>query len=262
MKKPYLYTHICPLIFIVAFITSCSGQEKSNSSKDNQSTNEPLFIPDAHSDSQIADYVRNILQDKNENLWFGTNSYGVAYYDGDSVSYFSNAQGFDGQQITGITEGPEKNIWFATDQGVVKYDWSSNNDGGKRFTNYTDKQYFEGQRFWSIFADSKSNIWAGSVGGIFRFNGTNWASFELPYPEEVTDEFITKRITWSISEDRAGNMWFGTNGYGAFKYDGQSFTQYSKKDGLTDNSVDNIMEDRNGNIWFGTRHRGVVDMMA
>ena len=206
MKKNSLYTHICPLLFIMAFITSCSGQEKSNLSKDNQLTNEPLFIPYAHSDSQIAEYVRNILQDKNGNLWFGTNGHGVAHYDGDHVSYFSNAQGFDGQQITGITEDPEKNIWFATDQGVVKYDWSSNNEGGKRFTNYTDQQYFGGQRFWSIFADSKSNIWAGSVAGIFRFDGVNWAPFQLPYPEEVTGEFITTGTTWSISEDSTGNV--------------------------------------------------------
>ncbi|MEZ4847519.1 MAG: hypothetical protein R3B93_02565 [Bacteroidia bacterium] len=41
-----------------------------------------------------------------------------------NVSYFSNAQGFLWLQITGITEDPEKNIWFTTDQGVVKYDWS------------------------------------------------------------------------------------------------------------------------------------------
>ncbi len=257
IMKTYLYTHICPLLFIMASITSCSGQEKSKLSKDNQPTTESLFVLNAYSDPQIAEYIRNIYQDKNGHLWFGTNGYGVAHYDGDSVSYFSNAQGFDGQQITGIAEDPEKNIWFATDQGVVKYDWSSNKEGGKRFTNYTDQQYFGGQRFWSIFADRKSNIWAGSVAGIFRFDGVNWAPFELPYPEEVTGEFITQGTTWSISEDRAGNMWFSTNGYGAFKYDGQSFTQYSKKDGLTDNSVDNIMEDSNGNIWFGTRNGGL-----
>ena len=139
----------------------------------------------------------------------------------------------------------------------MKYDWSSNNEGGKRFTNYTDWKYFRGQGFWSIFADSKNNIWAGSETGIFLFDGTNWAPFELPYPEKVTGEFITKGTSWSITEDRAGNMWFSTNGFGAFKFDGRSFTQYSEKDGLTDNSVDNIMEDSKGNIWFGTRFGGV-----
>jgi len=255
MTKAYSYSCILPLLLTLNLFTACNGQEKSRVKV--KLNKEPPSSSHKSPNPQIAEYIRHIFQDKNGNLWFGTNGYGVAHYDGDSVSYFSNAQGFNGQQITGITEDPEKNIWFATDQGVVKYDWSSNDEGGKRFTNYTDEQYFGGQRFWSIFADSKSNIWAGSVAGIFRFDGVNWSPFELPYREEVTGEFITKGTTWSISEDREGNMWFSTNGYGAFKYDGQSFTRYSKKDGLTDNSVDIIMEDSNGNIWFGTRHGGV-----
>ena len=197
MQKTIPNTQIYLLLFSVVLITSF-GVDKPTISENTTNESEETLI----TNPQIAEYIRHIFQDKNGNLWFGTNGYGVAHYDGDSVSYFSNAQGFDGQQITGITEDPEKNIWFATNQGVVKYDWSSNNEGGKRFTNYTDQQYFGGQRFWSIFADSKSNIWAGSVAGIFRFDGVNWAPFELPYPEEVTGEFITKGTTWSISEDR------------------------------------------------------------
>ena len=256
MKKADFYPYIYPFLFTLTIFISCSGQERS--SEENQPTKKSSVVSDTPSNPQIAEYIRHIFQDKKGNLWFGTGGYGIAHYDGDSISYFSNAQGFDGQQITGITEDPEKNIWFATDQGVVKYDWSSNKEGGKRFTNYSNLQYFGGQRFWSIFADSKNNIWAGAVAGIFRFDGVNWTPFELPYPEEVTTgEFITKGTTWSISEDRAGNMWFSANGYGAFKYDGQSFTQYTEKDGLTDNSVDHILEDRNGYIWFGTRHGGL-----
>ena len=160
MRIFYLSAHISPLIFLLPFVSACIGHEKLNSSKENVNTQtqNPSFIPSSQSDEQIAEYIRNIFQDKYGNLWFGTNGYGVAHYDGDSVSYFSTAQGFNGYQITGITEDNEKSIWFATDQGVVKYDYSSNNKGEKHFTNYSDQKFFGGQRFWSIFADSEGNI--------------------------------------------------------------------------------------------------------
>ena len=257
MKCSIFHPLIFPLLFLVAFMSSCDGQEKAILAKADVPTAKPVIDPKTPADSQVADYVRNIYQDKNGALWFGSNGYGVAHYRGDNVVYFSPAQGFAGNQITGITEDLEKNIWFATDLGVVKYSWASNNEGEKLFTNYAEQQFFDGHRFWSIFADSKGNIWAGSVLQIYKYDGLNWLPFALPFPEEVNGEFITKGTTWSISEDAMGNMWFSTNGFGAYKYDGQSFTQFSKEDGLTDNSVDNIMEDSRGNIWFGTRFGGV-----
>jgi len=255
MNKPYSCRYIWALLFIMTLLTSCTAQDKSRETP--KLSKEPLIFRHTPPDEQVAQYIRNIYEDKNGNLWFGTNGYGVAHYDGDSVSYFSIGEGFHGQQITGITEDQESNIWFATDQGVVLYDWSENDEGGKRFTNYSDSLYFGGQRFWSIFADDNNAIWAGSARSIYRFDGEAWSPFKLPYPEEVTGSFITSGTSWSISQDSAGNMWFSTNGHGAFRYDGQAFTQYSKKDGLTDDSVDHILEDRDGNMWFGTRFGGV-----
>lgn len=52
--------------------------------------------------------------------------------------------------------------------------------------------------------------------------------------------------------DRKGNLWFGSRGNGVFKYDGQSFENYTTHNGLCDNDISCITEDKNGNIWFGT----------
>lgn len=255
MKKAYFLAHIFPLLFTLTFFTACSGQEKSREKVQLNET--PPGSPNTTPNPQISEYIRQIFQDKNGNFWFGTNGDGVAHYDGDSLYYFSNEQGFDGQQITGITADQEGNIWFASDQGVIKYDWSTNPEGGKRFINYSDQQYFEGQRFWSIYVDSKNNIWGGSARGIFRFDGVNWRPFKVPYPEELKGEFLTEGTSCSILEDSAGNLWFSTRGYGAFKYDGNKFTRYTKKDGLADDEVYDMFEDRNGNIWFGTMNGGL-----
>lgn len=59
--------------------------------------------------------------------------------------------------------------------------------------------------------------------------------------------------------DKAGNLWFGTTGEGVYRYDarlpdghGKRFTQFTVKDGLSNNTVWSLLEDQSGNIWFGT----------
>ena len=249
----------CYSLFLLIFLLpSCSAQEKPNLSKDNQPSYASPFERNAAPESQIAEYIRHVFQDQNGHLWLGTNGYGLAYFDGDSLSYFSTAEGFAGEQITGITEDPEKNLWFATNLGLVKYDGTLDEQGNKIFTNYSNEKYFNGRNFWSIFADSKGMIWAGTGERVYRFDGTNWKVFELPYSEEDEVRSLLTNVTiWTITEDQKGNIWFGTNGNGAIQYDGKSFVQYTKKDGLADNSVDPIIEDSKGNIWLGTRHGGV-----
>lgn len=51
-----------------------------------------------------------------------------------------------------------------------------------------------------------------------------------------------------------GNIWFATTGEGAYRYDGELFTQFTKKDGLNSDCVYAILEDKEGNIWFGTEN--------
>ena len=262
MQKPIFLLSFFFILSLFLCLASCTGLGKSNAeSQQNSSTLVPKIESETKNmvddEKQIADYIRNIFQDKNGHFWFGTNGYGVAHYNGDSIVYFSNVQGFNGQQVTGIAEDANQNIWFSTDQGVVKLEWLKNEDRDKQFINFTDEKYFGGKRFWSIFVDRKNNVWAGASVGIFKYDGEKWQPFELLYPLDMKGEFITKETSWSISEDKSGNIWFSTNGYGAVKYDGQSFAQYAEKDGLTDNSVDQILVDSKDNIWFATRYGGV-----
>lgn len=51
--------------------------------------------------------------------------------------------------------------------------------------------------------------------------------------------------------DSKGNLWFTSNGGGVFFFDGNIFTNYTKKDGLSDNQVRTIFCDKLGKIWFG-----------
>lgn len=54
-------------------------------------------------------------------------------------------------------------------------------------------------------------------------------------------------------QDKDGNLWFGTTGAGIYRYDGKTFTNFSKMDGLLSNIVYCMLEDKNGIIWCGTQ---------
>ena len=39
---------------------------------------------------------------------------------------------------------------------------------------------------------------------------------------------------------------------GVSMYDGETFTHFTQKEGLSNNAVHSILEDSHGNLWFGT----------
>ena len=52
-------------------------------------------------------------------------------------------------------------------------------------------------------------------------------------------------------QDRSGDLWFSIEKFGVYRYDGYSFTAFTKNDGLASNAVGTMLEDRSGNVWFG-----------
>jgi len=53
-------------------------------------------------------------------------------------------------------------------------------------------------------------------------------------------------------QDRDGNLWFSTSGEGVYRFNGESFTNFTTKDGLCDNDAGDIIQDKAGNILIGT----------
>jgi ligand-binding sensor domain-containing protein len=94
----------------------------------------------------------------------------------------------------------------------------------------------------TILQDRKGNIWIASWEGVFRYNGKSFTN--------ITSNVSSARF-FSVLEDRKGNLWFGSIGSGAYYYDGESFRNFTTKDGLVNNEVTSIYEDKTGNIWLG-----------
>jgi len=244
-------------IFLI-ILSSCNGQVDSRSkikskeplaAKTNKTEKfkDPLFFIEG----QLCQHLRKIYQDQKGNLWFGTNVYDLMMYNGDSLKYITQKEGFSGGRVTGISEDKTGNIWIATGNGLNKYD-------GQSFTIYTDKHGLANSEIWSMYIDDKGNIWIGHNDGLSRFDGEVFENRTIPKPqvEEPNIIYSADRIT-GIVEDNEGNLWLGTDGYGVCRYDGETFKHFTKEDGLCDNTIYELMSDRKGGIWIGTYHGGV-----
>ena len=62
---------------------------------------------------------------------------------------------------------------------------------------------------------------------------------------------LSSNTVYDILQDREGDLWFATE-VGASRYDGRTFTSFTRHSGLAGNWVEAVLEDREGNIWFGT----------
>jgi ligand-binding sensor domain-containing protein/serine phosphatase RsbU (regulator of sigma subunit) len=197
--------------------------------------------------------VVSILEDKSGNIWFGTNGAGVCRYDGKYFTNFTEKEGLSNNIVNAIIEDKKGNLWFGTQGGgVCRFD-------GNSFTNFTENEGLTNNVVVSILEDKTGNLWFGTNGGgVSRFDGKSFTNF-------TEKNGLPSNLVLSILEDNSGNLWFGTNSGGLCRYDGRhsvsgaveerigSFTTFTEKEGLSNNSVLNMLQDTEGNLWFGTR---------
>ena len=221
MTKCNLY-----LLLLLASITSCNGQEKTNTLK-NPNTSKPnptvvknfkaaALAPDFDT-TLVSQYIRSIFQDSKGNLWFGTLGEGVVRYDEKTLTYFSNPDGFINNTVFAINEDKNGNLWFGTDQGVYKYD-------GKTFKNYNQKDGLNHLDITrkGILVDKSGAIWVGTHGGVYQYDpaADSFSLFQQLSPINVA----------GIMEAQNGNIWFASSNKGVFRFDGKTITNISEKE--------------------------------
>lgn len=229
-----------------------------------------------HTQTDIEKSKSNFLIQSNEplqgqwkkseyDLWFEAGiKEGVYRYDGQKLSYLA----FPPHKVlsysdnlfaaTGISKGKNNMIWFAAYAGVFGYN-------GNGFTIINDEtlgfdRNIAPLHIRSIFEDSKGRLWIGNNGiGVLLKEGDSIINFSeknnLIHPTSGRKGGKslpgTLEHVFTIAEDGKGNIWFGDRDAGIWKYDGVRMTNYTKKDGLTNDFALSIYEDKNGELWFG-----------
>ena len=312
------YAHIYTLFLMLAFCTSCGGQNKPGLPKEKEHPKLGKNLGNGN--------VQCAIQDKAGNLWFGTSDSGLYKYDGKTFTQFLEADGLNSNNISCLLEDKDGKIWIGTYAGLCLYDPSAHfgsaqhkslRKSGKTFTEIqiplpTDlppnkNQYhrnshwvysmlqaksgklwfvtidgvytYDGQSFTlfvideaansflgsndkveRILEDKAGNIWLGgrTNQGVYRYDGKSISNFKLPELTIVNesvrfekDRIVSHNWAWPQLQDKNGNIWF-SNWAGAYRYDGKTFTSFTKSNGLSGNGlVAKIIEDKKGIIWLG-----------
>jgi ligand-binding sensor domain-containing protein len=75
----------------------------------------------------------NFCEDRQGNIWFSAENYGVYRYDGANFTQFTTDKGLTTNVVQSIYEDNKGQLWFGTWQGICIYD-------GKKFMNAKHKE--------------------------------------------------------------------------------------------------------------------------
>nr|WP_320037922.1 two-component regulator propeller domain-containing protein [uncultured Bacteroides sp.] len=167
--------------------------------------------------------------------------------------------GLSNNNVVSITQDKLGFLWFATEEGLNKFN-------GSRFINYykysTQSPSISGNELNRVYADKvDSIIWiATQRSGLNAYNYNN-NTFTV-YKKNPADKssLITNDVT-SVTNAADGNLWISTYYRGVDYFDKKTkkFTHYNKStlSGLTNENVWTVMEDNDRNLFIGHVNEGL-----
>ena len=69
---------------------------------------------DSTAQLQVADYPLGPIEDAEGNLWLGSVGSGAMMWNGEELRYFHAEDGLVGDRVTGLTLGPEGDLWMVS----------------------------------------------------------------------------------------------------------------------------------------------------
>jgi len=242
--------------------------------------------------------IRSIVQDEDNNLYFGIYDGGVNMYNGAYFSYIRKFEGLSSNLVTTLHREADGKIWVGTQnagitiwnpadttfeyldesdglannhvRNIVKDSWGNfwlgtsgggmSKYSGQQFIHFTKKNGLPGNQVYAIAKDSSENFWLGTPKGVTYF----WNKTKSPNGERFTtyDSGLLDVKTKAVFVDNASRVWIGTEGNGLAVFAKDSFQFFTIEEGISGNWIRDIVQDRDGKIWVATAGGGITRIEA
>ena len=223
-------------------------------------------------DGLANEYVFAIFVDADGYKWFGTNAGGVTRYKAGDFRTWFPMHGLADYWIYSFDQQSDGTLWIGTWAGVTRVA-----PGTEERTNYVEELVNEW--VYGIAVDGQQRVWFATEGGVSMYDGEDWrawthddglgaANQEDLQPSTNTglgtrsrhdlgvmrggEPTYNPNYVFSVHDDPDGVIWAGTWGGGVARFDGESWTNFTRADGLAGNIVYSIAQGPDGVFWFGT----------
>lgn len=222
-----------------------------------------LFNPDSKksiryntTNSSLANnYVHKIYEDKDENVWIGTQN-GISYYNTGSKSFekinqLRSLKVLKNNRIFDILQDQKRNLWLASKFGLH---YLQEDSVISYFHDPDDSTTIAANLVYDILFDKNDNLWIATEKGLSYLNTTTDKITNYSRNEGTCDNCLSSNEVLSLNLDTLKNyLWIGTkDGLNRLDLTENVFKSYTTKDGLANNLIYTILNDHSGNLWMST----------
>lgn len=126
-------------------------------------------MPEKFNNHNSSDNILSIFESSDRSIWIGTRGAGLCKYDRKSETFiwYNKLNGLVEENVNGIEESVDGNIWLAGNSGITKLNVKDN-----AFTNYTsnDGLLSNDYNINSGFRDNEGMLYFGNFQGVDYFN--------------------------------------------------------------------------------------------
>lgn len=187
--------------------------------------------------------VLSIAEDREGDMWFGTESSGVDILRDRAFTTYGVEDGISDDHILSVAQDRAGTVWLGTNGGGLDYASPDTIDSNGFFALTTAKG-ISSNIILSLAAAPNGDVWIGTPDGLDRLRGSEVKVFTSA--DGLADDFVR-----SLYFDPGGALWIGTR-RGISQFRNGKFTTWTASDGLGSNLVGAMTAARGGGLWIGT----------
>jgi len=181
--------------------------------------------------------IRSLFEDREANLWLGSQWSGVTRLRNGWTRRYSERQGLQTPLLWSVAEAPNGALWVGSDSGLVRFD-------NGRFEQVVEGAALPHPSAYSLRAEG-NRVWIGTRFGLAVLEGD-----VLSTPPRF-EALATLQVN-GIVRDGRGRLWLATNG-GLFRDDGERVQRLGEFEGLDDPRVRFVLPTQDGRLLVGTQ---------